>query len=121
MIEVLNADWHHGDEDKLMPGASPSPAFRVLNADWHHGDEDPMVYKNARTICDACSTPIGITGTRTSTPVESTPTPTVCSTPIGITGTRTRQTPSVLGRRFVLNADWHHGDEDSPVRPKART
>ena len=62
----------------------------VLNADWHHGDEDPSV-------------------------VATTETNSQCSTPIGITGTRTSWRPLSLFRqpRFVLNADWHHGDEDA--------
>ena len=137
---MLNADWHHGDEDTVVlirppytTGAQRRLASRgrgllslalrnrtkvraqrrlasrgrghalllprrtkpaVLNADWHHGDEDPSV-------------------------VATTETNSQCSTPIGITGTRTSWRPLSLFRqpRFVLNADWHHGDEDCLESP----
>jgi len=37
--EVLNADWHHGDDDARASGVAFG-LLCVLNADWHHGDED---------------------------------------------------------------------------------
>src|ERR1017187_2415186 len=40
-LSVLNADWHHGDEDWQSVSSSKS-GHSVLNADWHHGDEDVL-------------------------------------------------------------------------------
>ena len=131
---VLNADWHHGDED-CQCREDLQKETPVLNADWHHGDEDiPGKCRRVRTLCaqrrlasrgrghrrstvpegsQECSTPIGITGTRTMEDGRQNVHYSACSTPIGITGTRTigfQCCNSIF--HCVLNADWHHGDED---------
>ena len=69
-----------------------NPLAHWLHHLWHwhraHGDEDQITYVKFAEK-EGCSTPIGITGTRT---IEI-PLPdgcvSLCSTPIGITGTRT--------------------------------
>ena len=62
---VLNARRHHDDEDLLTRGHLQRVAFLVLNARRHHDDEDSIV----RLACwrgELCSTPEGITTTRTT-------------------------------------------------------
>ena len=129
---VLNADWHHGD-GHWHPALRHARTSHVLNADWHHGDGH-IRQGVAAEYLHTCSTPIGITGTgtsserlgvdslaRCSTPIGITGTGTRrhaprnaeylrCSTPIGITGTGTHELPFPRRGHGVLNADWHHGD-----------
>ena len=68
-----------------------------------------------------CSTPYGITATRTWTAAVFGSAWIVCSTPYGITATRTR--PSQAGQVVVislLNALRHHGDKDREGRIAAQ-
>ena len=75
------------------------------------------VLRNPDGALMGCSTPIGITGTRTTPEVPEVLPRFECSTPIGITGTRTTEGPVPKRAGLVLNADWHHGDENHAGQP----
>src|ERR1039457_1466216 len=69
-----------------------NPLAHWLHHLWHwhraHGDEDQITYVKFAEK-EGCSTPIGITGTRTGKASQARSLGIPCSTPIGITGTRT--------------------------------
>ena len=90
MADVLNADWHHGDED-TGAGRLRDRSPQVLNADWHHGDEDTQGAAPSERASE-CSTPIGITGTRTP-------------------GSRTANTPRVSAQRRLASRGRGHLDQ----------
>ena len=63
-----------------------------------------------------CSTPYGITATRTRDDRGLGLMFLLCSTPYGITATRTRDRRVAVGTLLVLNALRHHGDKDMAYR-----
>ncbi len=73
--------------------------------------------------CDCrkeCSTPFGITESKTVTMTQMTKSERLCSTPFGITASGTLRTGGLGGgRRHVLNAFRHHSERDCPWGSRA--
>ena len=110
--DVLNADWHHGDENTTRAARQVNVIACAQRRLASRGRE-PRSYRCVRVVrAKQCSTPIGITGTRTSACASRWPTSWCAQRRLASRGRERDQGRKQFRKSRVLNADWHHGDEN---------